>query len=41
MNFFFAKDGEEAENSISNNNFDLILLDMVMPKKWFSTLPRN
>ncbi len=30
---FFAKDGEEAENLINANNFDLILLDVVMPKK--------
>ncbi len=30
---FFAKDGEEAEALINSENFDLILLDVVMPKK--------
>lgn len=30
---YFAKDGEEDENLINSNNFDLILLDVVMPKK--------
>lgn len=29
----FAKDGEEAERLIQNEIFDLILLDVVMPKK--------
>lgn len=30
---FFAKDGEEAENLLKEENFDLIILDVVMPKK--------
>lgn len=29
----FAKDGEEAERLIQNERFDIILLDVVMPKK--------
>ncbi len=29
----FAKDGEEAENLIKNEDFDLVILDVVMPKK--------
>jgi len=29
----FARDGEEAENYIKTEKFDLILLDVVMPKK--------
>jgi twitching motility two-component system response regulator PilH len=28
-----AKDGEEAEQKISGDKFDLIILDVVMPKK--------
>lgn len=28
-----AKDGEEAENLINSEKFDLIILDVVMPKK--------
>ncbi|WP_353683356.1 response regulator [Thermodesulfovibrio sp. 3907-1M] len=30
---FFAKDGEEAEELIKKENFDLVILDVVMPKK--------
>lgn len=30
---FFATDGEEAENIVKKEQFDLILLDVVMPKK--------
>lgn len=30
--FSFASDGQEALNLISSNNFDLILLDIMMPK---------
>lgn len=29
----FARDGEETEELIKRNNFDLIILDVVMPKK--------
>ncbi len=29
----FVEDGEEAEKSIENEMFDLIILDVVMPKK--------
>lgn len=29
----FAKDGEEAENLIKSEVFDLIILDVIMPKK--------
>ncbi len=30
---YFANDGEEAENFIKTENFDAIILDVVMPKK--------
>ncbi|GAB6183289.1 response regulator [Thermodesulfovibrio hydrogeniphilus] len=30
---YFANDGEEAENLLKQENFDLIILDVVMPKK--------
>lgn len=29
----FARDGEETEELVKRNNFDLIILDVVMPKK--------
>lgn len=29
----FAKDGEETESLLKEENFDLIILDVVMPKK--------
>lgn len=30
---FFASDGEEAEKMVKNQKFDLMILDIVMPKK--------
>ncbi len=30
---YFANDGEEAENLLRQEKFDLIILDVVMPKK--------
>ncbi len=30
---FFAKDGEETEKMVKSDRFDLIILDVVMPKK--------
>jgi len=30
---FIAKDGEEATDSIKKNSLDLVLLDLLMPKK--------
>lgn len=32
-NLVFAKDGEEAENLLKQEKFDLVILDVVMPKK--------
>lgn len=32
-NLFFATDGEETEKMVKNQLFDLIILDVVMPKK--------
>jgi len=32
-NLFLATDGEEAEKMVKNQPFDLIILDVVMPKK--------
>ncbi|MEJ5227422.1 response regulator [Thermodesulfovibrio sp.] len=29
----FARDGEEAEHILNSDNFDLVILDVVMPKK--------